>query len=166
MSNDLFFPDSDRKRRRSNSRGRPGGRPREDRDSRRDKDRERDNRDKGSKDRVRDNRDKDKESDKKKSEDKKDDKVAEKKKEGKEDNPKPPAAAESEKVAAKSLIEPDLAEPAPPGEEPPVDLKAALGRADKDEDKENTKKEESKRSRLVEKCASFSLFKTSFRCVC
>ena len=35
------------------------------------------------------------------------------------------------------------------GEEPPVDLKAALSRNDKDDDKENTKKEESKRSRYL-----------------
>ena len=47
------------------------------------------------------------------------------------------------KEAAKSLIAPD--EPAPPGEEPPVDLKAAL--ENKDDDKENVKKEETKKSR-------------------
>ena len=91
--------------------------------------------------------DKDKESDKKKdkSEDKKDaDKVAEKKK---EDIPKPGGAEPEKAEKSKSLIEPDLNEPAPPGEEPPVDLKAALSRNDKDDDKENTKKEESKRSR-------------------
>ena len=47
------------------------------------------------------------------------------------------------KEAAKSLIAPD--EPAPPGEEPPVDLKAALEK--NDDDKENVKKEDSKKSR-------------------
>lgn len=46
-------------------------------------------------------------------------------------------------ASAKSLIEPD--EPAPPGEEPPVDLKAALEKPE--DDKENKgRKEDSRRS--------------------
>ena len=109
----FIFSETDRRRRRSDSRGR--GR-----------------------------RDDPRKDDRKKNDDKKDKKKEEvdiKKEMKKEKESK--KESEPVKEAAKSLIAPD--EPAPPGEEPPVDLKAAL--ENRDDDKENVKKEDSKKSR-------------------
>ena len=108
----FFILETDRRRRRSDSRGRS--------------DRGRRDRDEGRKDDR-----------KKKDDEKKKEPEAEKSADKTKKDPEPV------KEAAKSLIAPD--EPAPPGEEPPVDLKAAL--ENKDDDKENVKKEDSKKSR-------------------
>ena len=103
--------ETDRRRRRSDSRGRS--------------------------DRGRRDRDDPRKDDRKKNDEKKKEPEAEKSADKTKRDPEPV------KEAAKSLIAPD--EPAPPGEEPPVDLKAAL--ENKDDDKENVKKEDSKKSR-------------------